>query len=446
MAKMSTWVARRYRVWMLLALVVVAVALGARALSTRSDDGVALFSGDASLSTGNLSAAPPPAPDIVRSIPSAFYTFTLTVQPGLVPPPDRERAGGSLTALGDGFLLTTAAGDFYRLSWDPGTDILTSERLPFSVPFNRDAFLEALAGDAAAPDESAPPFRILDLLVDDGGSDTRLYVSHHHWDNRGRCVSLRVSSTVLPVFETSSNATVQWETVFESEPCLQLGTLWPLGNGAYSSGGRLARHTTGLLLSVGDHGSEGLDDMKAFAQMPDVSYGKIVMLDGTGAAVPFSVGHRNPQGLLVDDQGRVWSTEHGPQGGDELNRIVRGGNYGWPLATYGSKYGGDAWPLAANPRDHGGFQEPALAFVPSVGVSQLLQVSSTYLPQWAGDLLLASLQERLLLRVRTTNDEVVYTERIDLDMRVRDIAEGEDGRIVLWTDDGQVASLTLAHE
>ena len=424
---------RRYPFWTLPALAAVILALvGIRALIPGPN-------GDAARP---VAGAPASEPDIRRSVSSAYYTFTLTLHTALVPPPDRRRAGGSLAPLGDGFLLVTATGEFYRLSWEPGANALRSDRLSLSAPFNRGALFEA-AGDVVAD-----RFRITDLLVDDRGDATRVYVAHHHWDSRANCVSLRVSSTVLPAAGGSPDQSTRWNTLFDSQPCLAVGKMWP--NEAIRSGGRLARHDLGLLLSVGDHGFDGLSDpagVVSFPQAADASYGKILLLEmGGGGAVPFSIGYRNPQGLIVDNQDRVWSTEQGPEGGDELNLVVRGGNYGWPLATYGTDYERDVWPLALNPRNHGRFREPALAFVPSVAPSDLLQVSSKYLPRWSDDLLLGSLDAGMLFRVRTTGNDIVYTEGIDLSMRIRDLAEGQDGRILIWNDDGQVASLVLARE
>ena len=164
----------------------------------------------------------------------------------------------------------------------------------------------------------------------------------------------------------------------------------------------------------------------------------------TAPVRPFSIGHRNQQGLAIDTQGRIWSTEHGPEGGDELNLIVDGGNYGWPLASYGAEYGTDNWPFAVNAKNHGEYREPAHAFVPSIGVSQLIQITSMYLPRWTDDLLVSSLQAGRLFRVRVSGERVIYAESIDLSMRIRDLVEARDGRIVLWNDDGQMATLALA--
>jgi len=378
--------------------------------------------------------AAPPA-NTEKTLRTAFYTFTMTTQPGLLPAPDRRRAGGSLAAVGNDFLVVTAAGDFYRLSWTEGSNALRAQKLPLSLPFNRPALLKASGAGAAAP------FRITDLLVDERGDTTRVYVAHHHWDSATTCVTLRVSATTLPA---AGAAAGDWATIFDSQPCLPVGRMWPMGEQADRSGGRMVRHDRGLLLTVGDHGFDGLEGVETFPQAPDNSYGKILLIDQAGTVTPFSVGHRNQQGLAIDSQGRVWSTEHGPEGGDELNLIVEGDNYGWPLASYGAEYGTDNWPFAVNPKNHGEYREPAHAFVPAIGVSQLVQITSSYLPRWTDDLLVSSLQAGRLFRVRLSGERVIYTESIDLSVRIRDLVEARDGRIVLWNDDGQVATLALA--
>ena len=370
-----------------------------------------------------------------KTVRTAFYTFTMTTQPSLLPAPERRRAGGSLAVLGDGFLVVTATGDFYQLSWTADTNTLRAQKLPLSVPFNRPALLKASGAGAAAP------FRITDLLVDEQGDATRVYVAHHHWDSATRCVTLRVSATTLPA---AGSAAGEWTTLFDSQPCLPVGKMWPMGEQADRSGGRLARIGRGMLLTIGDHGFDGLEGVEAFPQEPDNSYGKILLIDHAGAATPFSLGHRNQQGLAIDSQGRIWSTEHGPEGGDELNLIVEGGNFGWPLASYGTEYGTDNWPFAVNATNHGEYREPAYGFVPAIGISQLVPITSTLLPRWAGDLLVSSLQAGRLFRVRTSGERVIYAESIDLSMRIRDLVEARDGRIVLWNDDGQIATLALA--
>jgi glucose/arabinose dehydrogenase len=314
------------RIWALAALLLLGPALTVAAVGAQQ---------------ARPAAKPAARPaNIEKAVRTAFYTLTMTTQPRLLPAPDRRRAGGSLAALGDGFLVVTATGDFYQLAWMDGSNTLRAQKLPLSVPFNRPELLKASGAGAAAP------FRITDLLVEERGDATQVYVAHHYWDPTTACVTLRVSSATLPAADGTAG---DWNTIFDSQPCLPVGKMWPMGEQADRSGGRLVRHDRGLLLTVGDHGFDGLEGVETFPQAPDNSYGKILLLGPEGAVTPFSIGHRNQQGLAIDSQGHVWSTEHGPEGGDELNLIVEGGNYGWPLASYGAEYGTDNWPFAVNP-------------------------------------------------------------------------------------------------
>jgi cytochrome c2 len=149
------------------------------------------------------------------------------------------------------------------------------------------------------------------------------------------------------------------------------------------------------------------------------------------------------QGLLVDRDERIWTTEHGPQGGDELNLIVEGGNFGYPLAVYGTSYTSKDWPSAERVGFHDGYVEPAFAWLPSVGLSNLVQVTGFY-PAWESDLLIATLKTQSLLRVRIRNDRVVFVEAIRFGDRIRDIDQLGNGSIVTWSDSGVLSILTPA--
>jgi len=166
------------------------------------------------------------------------------------------------------------------------------------------------------------------------------------------------------------------------------------------------------------------------------SYGKSILIHiKDRRSEIFTSGIRNPQGMYIDPKGNIWETEHGPQGGDELNLLKQGLNYGWPIVTYGTDYGTFAWPLNPKQGDHEGFEAPFFSWVPSLGVSNLVGVEKDLFPVWKGDLLVSSLNYRRLFRLRIRNDRVVYEEPIEIGMRIRDIAEGSDGRVVLWADD-----------
>ncbi len=363
---------------------------------------------------------------------TALRAIAIRYQPGLTGPVAGD--GGAIAALGDGFVVVTGRGAIFRLSWDSTRTALRSERLPVSVPIDRPAFL----ADWGADSTTAPRLRVTDLLLDTTTSPVRAWVSHQYWNHERKCVTLRVSSTFLGDTARPADPGAAWTTEFESHPCLTMVQ----GYDDIETGGRLAwTPDRRLLLTIGDHGFDGIR-VPAYSQDTSNSYGKVLVRDPASRAwTIFTLGHRNPQGLLVDRDGRIWESEHGPQGGDELNILTAGRNYGWPLATYGTQYGATYWPLAPDAHDHGAFTEPAFVFVPSVALSNLIEVRDTTFPEWTGDLMLSSLRTQSLWRVRHRGDRIVYVEPIQIGRRVRDLVQGADGRLVLWTDEGDVVTV-----
>lgn len=178
------------------------------------------------------------------------------------------------------------------------------------------------------------------------------------------------------------------------------------------------------------------------AQEEDADYGKLVRIDlETGSAKHVSSGHRNPQGLAIDDQERIWVLEHGPRGGDELNRIVEGQNYGWPLESYGTAYSMDKLPTAETLGRHERYAKPAYAWVPSIGTSRLHYLNG-FDPAWDGDFLAGGLNSRMLYHIRTDGDRVVYAEPIKFGYQVRDIKQLKDGRVAIWDGKNYLLLLT----
>ena len=367
-------------------------------------------------------------PVLTRDVATAQQRITVRTLP--TPVPSGPGEGGALARHGDGFLLVTGRGAMYRLTWTG--DSLRTERLPLEVPQNRDAFL------AARRERAVPPrLRVTGLVIDTAVRPERVLVAHQYWNGDDACLTLRVSAAAL---DGAGGAGGDWTTLFETEPCIPFAPPYS----EWETGGRLAWHADGgLLLTTGDHGYDDAADA-AFAQQPGADYGKVLRLDLAGGSEQVSLGHRNAQGLAVDRDGRIWLTEHGPEGGDELNVIEAGSNYGWPVATYGTDYGTDSWPLAGDARNHGSFAEPAIAFVPALGISALIEVAGDAFPAWNGDLLAGTLRARELVRFRTRDGRVTYVERIPLGHRVRDLQQGRDGRIVVWTDLGDIAVVAAA--
>ena len=367
-------------------------------------------------------------------ISTALHPVAVTYYRQLVKPVVGD--GGALVAYGDGFLLVTGSGEVYRLSWDPVVDSLRAVRLPLPPPMDRQAFL----ADQPASDR-VPRLRVMGIELDTSVAPAKIYVAHQYWNDADRCFTMRVSSAPLAAApHPSADPLPEWTKVFETRPCLKRSANFD----DIETGGRLAWDRQGrLLFSVGDHGLDGLSG-QAVSQQTDNDYGKVLRVDRSGAKTIFTLGHRNPQGLLEDRDGRIWETEHGPQGGAELNLLVEGKNYGWPLATYGTDYGRLTWPLANGQHDHGRFTEPVYAFVPSIGISNLIQLGGKQFPAWKDDLLVGSLRMETLFRLRMRRDHLIYAEPIPLGSRIRDLKEGSDGRIVVWTDIGDVIVLARA--
>src|SRR5690606_9605795 len=125
------------------------------------------------------------------------------------------------------------------------------------------------------------------------------------------------------------------------------------------------------------------------------------------------------------------------------NRIAEGNNYGWPFVTYGVQYGMTRWPLSDTQNRHDGYTKPVFAWIPSIGVSNLIQVQG-FLPAWDGDLLVGSLVGETLHRLRYSDGRVIFDEPVRIGERVRDLDELEDGTIVVWTNDADIVEIRPA--
>ena len=157
----------------------------------------------------------------------------------------------------------------------------------------------------------------------------------------------------------------------------------------------------------------------------------------------WSYGHRNTQGLAYDAENeRLWSIEHGPRGGDEINLIHSGANYGWPIISYGKEYWGD---IAVGEGTHRkGMEQPVKVYIPSIAPGSLLLYSGNALPGWKGNLLSGALKLRHVNRiVLSKQGEVLKEERLleDLDERIRALAQSPQGWLYFSTDSGKIFRL-----
>lgn len=158
-----------------------------------------------------------------------------------------------------------------------------------------------------------------------------------------------------------------------------------------------------------------------------------VKLDGPNLtpAETWTTGHRNPYGLAFDAQGRLWSTEMGPQGGDELNLIEPGKNYGWPVVSYGKNY--DDTPIGS-PNGNAKFQQPALYWTPIIAPAGLAFYNGTMFPQWRGSAFVGGLASTALIRIAFDGAVPREAERWDMGARVRAVMTGPDGALWILED------------
>jgi len=213
-------------------------------------------------------------------------------------------------------------------------------------------------------------------------------------------------------------------------------------------GSRIAFDDTHLYFSVGDRGN------RPNGQNLETHAGSILRLNVDGSVPqdnPFvdvegarneiwSYGHRNPQGLVWDGvYKRLWSIEHGPRGGDELNLIERGGNYGWPIISYGKEY--------ASFRDVGedthkeGMEQPKKFYIPSIAPGSLMQYTGDAFPEWKGNLFAGALKLRHINRIKLDQKgNAIAEERLmeDLNERIRALLESPEGWIYFSTDSGSI--------
>jgi aldose sugar dehydrogenase len=216
-------------------------------------------------------------------------------------------------------------------------------------------------------------------------------------------------------------------------------------------GGKIAFDKNGFLfLTLGDRQVAPAGDLEAHpAQDLSNHHGKLIRLHDDGrvpADNPFvnradarpeiwSYGHRNIQGIAVHPEtGEIWINEHGPQGGDELNRPQPGRNYGWPVIGFGVNY---TTGLAIHAGTHRqGMEQPAYVWVPSIGVSGAIFYTGDRFPQWKGNLFVGGMVGQQLARLTLRGNRIVNEETLVQEMgRIRDVRQGPDGFIYLVTDD-----------
>ncbi len=214
-----------------------------------------------------------------------------------------------------------------------------------------------------------------------------------------------------------------------------------------------------LLISIGDGGNPPIsfkgDNIRNQAQNPGTHFGKVLRLNDDGTPHPgnpfagragarpeiWTLGHRNIQGLTRDPvSGRIWANEHGARGGDELNVIEGGNNYGWPEVTYSNEYWG---PQVSGETSRPGIAAPKLVWTPSKAPSGLTFYTGDVYPGWKGNLFSGALKFQQIRRLVLDGTRVVTEEKLTIGRRVRDVRQGPDGYLYVLTDEDEGALLRI---
>jgi glucose/arabinose dehydrogenase len=220
----------------------------------------------------------------------------------------------------------------------------------------------------------------------------------------------------------------------------------PTYNGSMHYGSRIDFGPDGLLYAT--FGERSDRETRPYAQRLDSHLGKIIRIRPDGSVPPdnpfvgkaeaqpeiWSLGHRNIQAAAFDARGQLWEVEHGTRGGDELNRIEKGKNYGWAEVGYGVEYSGQPLP---GPTTKEGTEQPVYYWDPVIAPSGAQFYTGDAFPAWRGSLFIGSLKERRLVRLTLDGDRVTGEEHLLVDRghRIRDVRQGPDGALYVVTDD-----------
>jgi glucose/arabinose dehydrogenase len=324
----------------------------------------------------------------------------------------------------------------WGMAFMPSGDILITER-PGRLRLFRDASLDPDPISGLPPIEASGQGGLMGVALHPRFADNQfIYLSYVGYGKRGFSTQvLRARLDGLKLLEST--------IIFRAEPNIR---------STRHFGGRLLFDDKGyLFISLGERGQ------RADAQDLKLHSGSLIRVaddgsipddnpyaDSAHANGVFTSGNRNMQGLCLHPQTRaIWTHEHGPQGGDEVNVMLAGANYGWPTITYGRNYG---FGTKIGEGTHKpGMEQPIHKWVPSIAPSGMTFYNGTKFPQWRGDLFVGSLKFGLLVRLEVKDNEVVSEQRFLNGKygRIRDVVEGPDGLLYLLTDERGGALLRL---
>jgi glucose/arabinose dehydrogenase len=330
----------------------------------------------------------------------------------------------------------------WSLAFLPEGEILVTERLPGTMRIldTRGVLSGPLAGVSVVASPAAKDIGLLDVVLDPGfTSNHRIFFTFFDFVD-GTDSNTSVARARL---DEAKGALADVTVIFRARPAMPSKRL------GGKTGGRIAIGRDGnLFVTIGDRSDSPPWDV---AQRLDTDLGKIIHITPDGAPAPdnpfigkpgvlpeiWAYGTRSQEGLAFDPRtGRLWETEHGPRGGDELNIIEEGRNYGWPVIVHGIDYPGTAIGEGITHKE--GLEEPVYYWDPVIAPSGLAFYTGNLFPQWKNSIFVGGLRGMMLDRLTLANDRVVAEEPLltDLRARIRDVRVGPDGAVYVLTDSG----------
>ncbi len=268
-------------------------------------------------------------------------------------------------------------------------------------------------------------FAINDIAVlSESASSARLLISYPRLNASRSCVEIAVDELALDRNRERARFVAQW---FVSKPCV------PVSAVQHTAGRFEVIDKNSVYLTVGDLGFTRIGDRKKRGDL-----GSVFKLTAR-TAEKISQGHRNPQGIVLYNNDTLMVSEHGPRGGDELNIVKKGNDYGWPFVTYGQPYGAGDYVKPTKTGTHEGFVKPITYWVPSIAPTELVQLPNQGWGDWNSALVLGTLREQVLVFIALNQKlEVTSTQQIDVGQRVRDLDVLSDGSLIMSTDAGNL--------
>jgi hypothetical protein len=301
---------------------------------------------------------------------------------------------------GDNFLVATKTGEFF---------------ISKNLKINKSSFTKISS--------NLDEFKILDIYID----GDYLYVSGFKENKLCKKLSL---------YKTTLKKSFDFIEIFENNECadkIMAGRIQSYieNNNKYI-----------LLATAADILKDRITEKDSKPQDDNSIYGKIIKIDANTLKYDlFTKGHRNILGLYVDED-VILATENGPKGGDEINKIEQGKNYGWDISSYGLKYKSQK-PYSSHKENN--FQEPIYTFIPSVGISEIIKINGEgFNSSWRNNFLIGSLNYNHLLRVKFDNDfkKVIFVEKIYIGSRIRDLTYIQEiNSIILSSEEGKLIVL-----